>query len=162
MTSLTLAGLGKSCLRIPCAFMKVWVSCLFLLHYSYTMNKAALKALVVDGFPNYFPHAHTFSEDTMVAKVFRKMGVYPYETKDENGGERYMPFLPGHHWGYKIPADKEKDWYARYSINIKEGKDHCSPHSLAFHYVKGNMMKRLHALLYHMDQCLEISRNLDV
>ena len=56
----------------------------------YTMNKAALKALVVDGFPNYFPHAHTFSEDTMVAKVFRKMGVYPYETKDENGSERYM------------------------------------------------------------------------
>lgn len=54
------------------------------------MNKAALKALVVDGFPNYFPHAHTFSEDTMVAKVFRKMGVYPYETKDENGSERYM------------------------------------------------------------------------
>ena len=59
----------------------------------YTMNKAALKALVVNGFPNYFPHAHTFSEDTMVARVFRKMGVFPYDTKDETGAERYMPFL---------------------------------------------------------------------
>lgn len=28
----------------------------------YTMNKAALKLLVVSGFPNYFPHKHTFSE----------------------------------------------------------------------------------------------------
>lgn len=59
----------------------------------YTMNKAALKTLVVKGFPNYFPHAHTFSEDTMAARVFRKFGVFPYDTKDENGSERYMPFM---------------------------------------------------------------------
>ena len=58
----------------------------------YTMNKAALKALVVDGFPKYFPHAHTFSEDTMVARIFKKMDVFPYDTKDEDGGERYNPF----------------------------------------------------------------------
>lgn len=58
----------------------------------YTMNKAALKLLVVDGFPNYFPHLKTFSEDTMVARILRKMGVYPYDTKDEEGGERYNPF----------------------------------------------------------------------
>lgn len=57
----------------------------------YTMNKAALKALVTEGLPNMFPHAHTFSEDTMIARLFRKkFGVLPYETKDEAGGERYM------------------------------------------------------------------------
>ena len=57
----------------------------------YTMNKAALKALVTEGLPNVFPHAHTFSEDTMIARMFRKrFGVVPYETKDEAGGERYM------------------------------------------------------------------------
>ena len=114
----------------------------------YTMNKAALKALVVDGFPNYFPHAKTFSEDTMVAKVLRKMGVFPYETKDENGGERYMPFMPGHHWGYHLPKDPSKDWYAKYSINIKEGPEHCAPKAIAFHYVKGEVMKRLFGILY--------------
>jgi glycoprotein-N-acetylgalactosamine 3-beta-galactosyltransferase len=59
----------------------------------YTMNKAALKALVVNGLPNYFPHAHTFSEDTRVAEIFKKMGIFPYETKDEAGEERYMPFM---------------------------------------------------------------------
>jgi hypothetical protein len=58
----------------------------------YTMNKAALKLLVTDGLENYFPHAHTFSEDTMVARIFKKYGVFPYDTKDEAGGERYNPF----------------------------------------------------------------------
>lgn len=58
----------------------------------YTMNKAALKALVVNGLPNYFPHQHTFSEDTRVAAIFKKMGILPYETKDEAGEERYLPF----------------------------------------------------------------------
>jgi len=114
----------------------------------YTMNKAALKTLVVKGLPKFFPHRHTFSEDTMVAKVFREFGVYPYETKDENGGERYMPFMPGHHWGYRIPSVRKDDWYATYSINIKEGPEHCSPRSVAFHYVKDDAMKRLHTLLY--------------
>jgi glycoprotein-N-acetylgalactosamine 3-beta-galactosyltransferase len=83
----------------------------------YTLNKAALKALVVEGLPNVFPHAHTFSEDTMMARLLRKrFGVFPYETKDEAGGERYMPFMPGHHWGYHMPEDKSSDWYAKYSI----------------------------------------------
>lgn len=39
----------------------------------YTMNKATLKTLVVDGFPQYFPHMHTFSEDVMVATTLRKV-----------------------------------------------------------------------------------------
>ena len=116
----------------------------------YTMNKASLKLLVTEGFPNYWPHAHTFSEDTMVAKLLRKFDVFPYDTKDENGGERYMPFMPGHHYSYHLPKDiaNSKDWYAHYSIDIKEGADHCAVDSVAFHYVKGNDMYRLFALVY--------------
>jgi glycoprotein-N-acetylgalactosamine 3-beta-galactosyltransferase len=122
----------------------------------YTVNKAALKTMVVKGFPEYFPHAHTFSEDTMTAKIFKKFGVLPYETKDDEGSERYMPFMPGHHLDYRIPdgckpnplAKTCKDWYPKYSIDIKFGLEHCSKHSVAFHYVKGNSMKRLHAILY--------------
>jgi len=115
----------------------------------YTMNKAALKALVVDGFPTCMPHLHTFAEDVMVAQCFRnKLEVYPYDTKDENGGERYMPFAPSHHLTYKIPKNKSSDWYANYSIDIKTGLDHCAAKSVAFHYIKGDLMKRMHALLY--------------
>lgn len=122
----------------------------------YTVNKAALKTMVVKGFPEYFPHAHTFSEDTMTAKIFKKFGVLPYETKDEEGSERYMPFMPGHHLDYRNPAGCKpnplaptcKDWYPKYSIDIKFGLEHCSKHSVAFHYVKDNSMKRLHSILY--------------
>ena len=116
----------------------------------YTLNKAALKTLVVDGLPTHRPHAKTFSEDTVIARLFRKFGIYAYDTKDSKGGERYMPFMPGHHYGYRMPADRTKDWYAHYSIDIKEGPDHCAEHSVAFHYVKGDSMYRLHALLYDL------------
>ena len=61
----------------------------------YTLNKAALKTLVVKAFPTSMPHAHTRSQDIVVARVLRKQGIYPYDTKDDVGGERYMPFLVG-------------------------------------------------------------------
>jgi len=28
----------------------------------------------------------------------KKKGIFPFETRDEFGGDRYMPFLPGHHF----------------------------------------------------------------
>ncbi|GFH58376.1 hypothetical protein CTEN210_14852 [Chaetoceros tenuissimus] len=115
----------------------------------YTMNKAALKALVVDAFPTCMPHLHTFAEDVMVAQCFRnKLKVFPFDTKDETGAERYMPFAPKHHLNYRIPKDVNSDWYANYSIDIKEGLDHCSDHSVAFHYIKGDLMNRMYAILY--------------
>jgi glycoprotein-N-acetylgalactosamine 3-beta-galactosyltransferase len=40
----------------------------------YTLNKAALKSLVVHGFPSCFPHEKTSAEDMMVSKCFEKVG----------------------------------------------------------------------------------------
>ena len=115
----------------------------------YSMNKAALKALVVDAFPTCMPHLTTFAEDVMVAQCMRnKLQVFPFDTKDENGGERYMPFAPKHHLNYRIPENVKSDWYANYSVDIKTGLDHCAARSVAFHYIKGDLMKRLHAILY--------------
>jgi len=115
----------------------------------YTMNKAALKTLVVDGFPDCFPHLKTFSEDVMVATCFRKMDILPYDTKDDAGGERYMPFQPGHHLTYFPPKNPKDDWYSNYSVDVKWGKDHCAAKSVAFHYIKEDLMRRMHAILYH-------------
>ena len=42
----------------------------------YTMNKAALKTLVVNGFPNYFPHMHTFSEGTFTACLMSSQSIF--------------------------------------------------------------------------------------
>ena len=59
----------------------------------YTLNKAALKSLVVTAFPICMPHLKTFAEDVMVAQCLRnKIKVFPFDTKDDEGGERYMPF----------------------------------------------------------------------
>lgn len=114
----------------------------------YTLNKAALKTLVLS-FETCFPHMQTFAEDVMVASCLRKNGIFPFETKDDTGAERYMPFQPGHHLNYRPPkVNPEKDWYVKYSINIKYGFDHCSEHSVAFHYIKPDFMKRIHAILY--------------
>lgn len=115
----------------------------------YTLNKSALKALVVYAFPTCMPHRQTFAEDVMVAQCLRqKVQVYPYDTKDDYGGERYMPFQPAHHLMYHIPEDTDKDWYAKYSIGIKEGLDHCSTQSVAFHYIDSELMRQMHAILY--------------
>mmetsp|Transcript_25541 Transcript_25541/g.31459 ORF Transcript_25541/g.31459 Transcript_25541/m.31459 type:complete len:873 (-) Transcript_25541:132-2750(-) len=115
----------------------------------YTMNKAALKSLVVTAFPTCMPHLHTFAEDVMVAQCLRnKIQVVPFDTKDEDGGERYMPFQPRHHLNYRLPKDPSSDWYANYSIDIKTGLDHCAAKSVAFHYIKPDLMKRMHAILY--------------
>eukprot|EP00804_Cyclotella_cryptica_P002281 CCRYP_004017-RA/>CCRYP_004017-RA protein AED:0.24 eAED:0.24 QI:148/1/1/1/1/1/6/1023/1015 len=113
------------------------------------LNVAALKTLVVDGFPTCFPHLKTFSEDVMVATCLRKMDILPYDTKDEAGGERYMPFQPGHHLTYRPPKNPKDDWYSNYSVDVKWGIDHCAAKSVAFHYIKEDLMRRMHAILYH-------------
>ena len=113
----------------------------------YTLNKAALKTLVL-AMPTCMPHLHTFSEDVLVARCLRKSGVLPYDTKDEKGGERYMPFQPGHHLTYRPPEDVNEDWYALDCIDCKWGLDHCSEQSVAFHYIKPPLMDRIHAILY--------------
>lgn len=58
----------------------------------YTFNKAALKTLVVNGYPNYFPEQVSFAEDWMLGRIFQKMGVFAYDTQNENGEERFNPF----------------------------------------------------------------------
>lgn len=88
----------------------------------YTLNRAALKTLVVKALPVSSVESTDTAEDVLVARRLREFGVLPYETKDENGGERYMPFMPGIHYGYRLPVDRSSDWYAQYSINIKEGR----------------------------------------
>jgi glycoprotein-N-acetylgalactosamine 3-beta-galactosyltransferase len=112
----------------------------------YTLNRAALKVLVARGMPHYYQHDRGPAEDVKVARVLRQFGVFPYETKDETGAERYMPFMPGAHYDYKIGSN-ERD-YDLYGIGIREGADCCSARSVAFHYASPGAMRRMHALLY--------------
>ncbi len=55
----------------------------------HTINRAALK-LLVHVFPQCFPNYKAFAEDVMVAECFRNKGVFPFDTRDDFGGEPYM------------------------------------------------------------------------
>jgi hypothetical protein len=52
----------------------------------YTLNRAALKTLVVRGLPRYHTNTAWSAEDILVARVFREFGILPYDTRDEDGG----------------------------------------------------------------------------
>lgn len=133
----------------------------------YILNKAALKSLIVDALPNLnqkLLHAVSSSHDTLLAQAFRTVGIRPYPTQDEAGGERFMPFLPRHHYRYRFPADKSNDWYAKWSLpGVKEGADHFAARSIGFHHASGDEMARLYVLAYGLCSLdlLEISHPLD-
>ena len=95
------------------------------------------------------PHLKGFFEDVMVAQCLRNEGIFPYDTVDDKGHERFLPFQPGHHYNYRPPAkNPEKDWYVKYTYNLQFGFDCCSEFSVSFHYVKHELMRRLFALTY--------------
>ena len=115
----------------------------------YVMNRAALKLLAdnLDS-PSCHPSFHSFSEDREVGLCLQTKGVFPYDTKDSAGEERFMPFAPDLHLAYRA-ANYKKDWYKEYSIGLKEGMEAMSKEVVSFHYLKPDLMRRVHALLFH-------------
>lgn len=120
----------------------------------YTMNKLAMELLATQMFEREdrqcAPVAHTFAEDVMVASCFRFNNIFPYDTRDELGSERYMPFMPGHHLTYQAPKNPDNDWYMKYMgpFDMKFGLDHCSKNSVAFHYVNPDDMKLFYGMMH--------------
>lgn len=116
----------------------------------YVLNRPALDLLAenIHSNPKCQPHLKGFWEDVQVARCLKQVGnILPYDTRDVLGRERFHPFTPGNHLTYRI-SKQNPDWYAKYSMDLKEGPDCCSDRSVSFHYVKGALMPRLHALLY--------------
>jgi hypothetical protein len=88
-------------------------------------------------------------DDVTLPRYLRPYGIYPYPTQDRYGGERFMPFNPGTHYILRFADDVSgTDWYTKYSINVKEGLDHCATYSIGFHYMDSQETVRIHALLH--------------
>ena len=113
----------------------------------YTLNKAALKALLMTYPTCSRSDDEACEEDVIVAECLQEQwSIYPYDTKDDQGGERYMHYTPDFHLKHK-----KEDWdlYSDVSIDVKEGLDCCANNSVAFHEIPGDVeMKRIHAILY--------------
>mmetsp|Transcript_28342 Transcript_28342/g.35044 ORF Transcript_28342/g.35044 Transcript_28342/m.35044 type:complete len:475 (+) Transcript_28342:112-1536(+) len=117
----------------------------------YTLNKAALKALVLKS-PKYLLHAITSGEDVMVSQSLKQsVALLPYDTRDELDQPRYHHFRPDSLYNmHDSESPYTMDWYKTFlrQPEIKEGLNCCSSKSVAFHYISSNLMKRMHAILY--------------
>jgi glycoprotein-N-acetylgalactosamine 3-beta-galactosyltransferase len=115
----------------------------------YVLNRKAL-ALLEPLLRTCLPHQVAFHEDVNVAKCLREhANVEPFDTRDVAGRERFHPFTPGHHLSYRIPTDPmNKDWYPKYTIDLKEGLDCCAPDSVTFHYVSADLMRSIYSYMY--------------
>jgi glycoprotein-N-acetylgalactosamine 3-beta-galactosyltransferase len=117
----------------------------------YTLNRAALKTLVVLGLPEYYTKKVWSAEDILVARVLRKFNVSPYDTRDEAGGDRYMHFSPAQHYAFQRDesmnvTSKFNERYHR--ISGRDTPESTAERSIAFHYLGADDMARTHALLY--------------
>jgi glycoprotein-N-acetylgalactosamine 3-beta-galactosyltransferase len=116
----------------------------------YTLNKAALKILVVRGFPLQYQNIRDSAEDLFVARTLYNLGVLPYPTADEHNGQRYHHFTPGQYYANDMPGWVKSGIYTQ-GMNEIEGHNHSAVHSVAFHEVKSPMlMRRLHAIMYNL------------
>jgi len=121
----------------------------------YILNRVGLEYLVKSlDQPFCRPNLKTFAEDVQVATCLRYHGIHPYDTQDDWGRERFLPFSPGQHLRYKVPP-KTPDWYAKYTLGLKTGYDCCSQDTISFHYIKVDLMYKVHSLLYFCNDVRE-------
>jgi hypothetical protein len=113
----------------------------------YILDKHSLKKIapLLDS-PKCYAHQVGFWEDVNVAHCLQVLDIKPYDTRDSQGRERFHPFSPGQHLEYRIPT--KPDWYAKYNPELKVGYECCSADSISFHYVKSDIMGRLHNYVY--------------
>ncbi|KAK1937816.1 Glycoprotein-N-acetylgalactosamine 3-beta-galactosyltransferase 1 [Phytophthora citrophthora] len=96
----------------------------------------------------------TVPDDMAISYCMMWYDVYPWDTRDYRGRERwhaYSPSLIYRTW------DDPNDWYVRYHTTVggvRAGDESAAPDSVAFHYVKPDMM-------YHIERSLYLCRTGD-
>lgn len=80
----------------------------------------------------------TFPEDVGINFCMGNIGVYPYNTRDELGRERFHLRTP--EALFNVDGTDESAWLYKVHRDvggIKGGADCCSPASITFHHIKG-------------------------
>jgi len=119
----------------------------------YLLDQKALRLLAgnIDS-PKCFSHQVGFWEDVNVANCLRVSSnkeLVPYDTRDSQKRERFHPFSPGQHLTYGVGRLDPNDWYVKYNPELKVGAECCSDRSVSFHYIGAELMRKLHAYVYH-------------
>jgi hypothetical protein len=59
-----------------------------------------------------------------------------------------MHLQPDWYLTFKPPKNPKDHCFSLSSVDSKAGLDHCAARSIALHYNKGDLMRRMHAILY--------------
>ncbi len=107
----------------------------------YVMNRKYLKTFY-DSMDEHFclssKQEMTFPEDVAINFCMGNLGVYPYNTRDEFGRERFHLRSP--EALFNVDGSDKSSWLYKVHRDvggIKGGEDCCSSASITFHHVKG-------------------------
>ena len=91
----------------------------------------------------------SLAEDVEVGVCLRNMGVLPGDTRDEFGRETFHPLKPENH---VIPngIDSSHWLYQNSKYPLTTGRNSCSDHTIAFHYITPGHMHLLDYFIYHL------------
>jgi hypothetical protein len=82
----------------------------------YVLNRHALHVLAT-ALPKCEPDLVGFWEDVMVANCLHAQGISTFDTTDAGGEERFHPFGPSLHMGFKMAAVGTKpNWFEEYTL----------------------------------------------
>jgi glycoprotein-N-acetylgalactosamine 3-beta-galactosyltransferase len=123
----------------------------------YVMNRLYLDK-IVEALPEWTclpeEESGTVPEDVGVSFCMIWHDVYPWDTRDHRGRERWHAFSPDNVFQ---AWDNPEDWYVQYHATIgglRSQSESAAPDSVAFHYVKPPLM-------YHMERILYFCRTQD-
>ena len=97
-------------------------------------------------------HVETSVEDLYTANCLRNTAeIYPLETRDHTGRERFHHFTPAMLNTYTMKRDeynRSADWWVVHSLDFRTGPDCCSCKSVSFHMLQPLYMRAVYSYLY--------------
>ena len=113
----------------------------------YVVSRAALKILIegLDG--KCKDQMNGIVEDYEFGRCLNRMGVYPEDSRDENGRFRFNCFSFRYH--YQTPKGQLPGWtYEMSKYPVMEGVDCCAQDVISFHYMNEKENIELNDLLH--------------
>jgi len=117
----------------------------------YTLNRAALKMLVQEGFPVCRPFVNASAEDRFVGDCFRSFGVRGYDARDDAGEQRYLNEPNFVYYFHPNNTDAMSRWWAGNTRGMppKYGLEAASHESVSFHHIRTPAkVRRIYKILY--------------
>ncbi len=80
-------------------------------------------------------HAQGNAEDLATGKCLGQIGIFPHNTRDMHGKERFMVFNPTTMYDDTQNVDQNQEWYRIFSFNGEFGERCCSERAVIFHHI---------------------------